>query len=119
MRAVVHIMMFLAWLLYGAMPAQAAFGLTMPMRDVSGQTSHAQHTDHVAPGSQPHHAAKGDPCPHRGSLNHAPFCAACIVLIPQFRFAHMERLPHDHPKRSMLHAFIGSIPAPPLPPPRA
>ncbi|MBD8685838.1 hypothetical protein IFT56_02715 [Rhizobium sp. CFBP 13717] len=119
MRPVFHMLMFLAWLLYGAMPAQAAFGLSVPTSDATSQMSHEQHADHAASESEAHHAGKGDPCPHRGSMSHAPFCAACIVLIPQFRLAKMERLPHGNPKSHVLHAFIGTVPAPPLPPPRA
>jgi hypothetical protein len=118
MRHVVHMLMFLAWLLYGAMPAQVAFGLSTPTSDAASQMSHTQHADHAVAGSKTDDAGKGDPCPHRGSMSHAAFCVACIVLIPQFRFAQMAPLPHGHPKRHVLQAFIGSVPSPPLPPPR-
>jgi hypothetical protein len=119
MRPVIHMLMFLACLLYGAMPAQAAFGLSIPTSDANSQMSLAQHADHAASKPAPHHAGIGDPCPHRGSMSHAPFCAACVVVIPQFRFAQKARLTQVHPQGNPQQAFIGNIPAPPLPPPRA
>ncbi|MGV1870710.1 hypothetical protein [Agrobacterium rosae] len=119
MRSFVHMLMFLACVLYSAMPAQAALSMSTPMNTVKTHVSETEHGDHDMPMASSENAEKGDPCPHRGSMTHAPFCAACLVLIPDLRFAEKGRAPHAYPKPDLQGAFIGNVPPPPLPPPRA
>ncbi|QYA05903.1 hypothetical protein [Agrobacterium larrymoorei] len=52
-------------------------------------------------------------------MTHAPFCAACLVLLPDLTFAEKGTSPHAAPLPEVQAAFIGNQPAPPLPPPRA
>ncbi|WHA40739.1 hypothetical protein [Agrobacterium larrymoorei] len=52
-------------------------------------------------------------------MTHAPFCAACLVLLPDLTFAEKGTPPHAAPLPEVQAAFIGNQPAPPLPPPRA
>ena len=101
MRLFVRTLMFLGCLLYGAMPAQSA--MTMPM---------AHQTEDSTVNS-------GYPCPHRGDMKHAPFCAACIVVLPEFVFHDVGRLPFSYPKPDLGKAMMTGAPSPPLRPPRA
>ncbi len=119
MRFVVHMLMFLAWMLYGAMPAQAAVSMSIPMSKVKVHASEMTHGGHAMPVAPSENIDTNDPCPHRGSMTHAPFCAACLVLIPELRVAEKGRAPLGYPKPELQRAFIGNVPAPPLPPPRA
>ena len=109
MRLVVRTLMFLACMLYGAMPAQSALSLSMP------DSVNMHVSDMVSEAGMDH----GDPCPHSKTMTHAPFCAACLLLIPELRFAEKGQSPYAYPVPDLHRAFMGTIPAPPLPPPRA
>ena len=127
-------MMFAAWLLYGAMPAMAVpdmggiTGVPMAVEPMAeAGHGHALHQD-MAAGSDAtatDHAshAHGDtekPCPH-GSAKAcvAPFCAACLVLLPQITFADTGRFIHPTPEPEDASPLILSAARPPVPPPRA
>nr|WP_181013747.1 hypothetical protein [Agrobacterium rosae]MDX8302943.1 hypothetical protein [Agrobacterium rosae] len=112
-------LMFLACMLCSAMPAQAALSTSMPVNTVKTHVSEMERGEHAMPMASSENAEKGDPCPHLGSTTHAPFCAACLVLIPELRFAEKGRAPLGYPRPELQQAFIGNIPPPPLPPPRA
>lgn len=123
MRLLIRTLMLLSCLLYAYMPAQAALSVVPAI----GQTAHGLmvekngHGHHepvaVKPALQ-QHVSIGDPCPHRGNIGHAAFCAACVVVIPQVDFAEASKMLYAYPHPDLGTAFVGNVPAPPLPPPR-
>ncbi|MFK3777970.1 hypothetical protein [Agrobacterium sp. NPDC089420] len=127
MSLMVRTLMFLACLLYGAMPAQMA--MSMPVgagMAVSSQPamSHGNaHSNHGAAHGQG--AAKapesgtGDCCPHGDGVAHPGSCAACLIVVPQTIFADGGRMIFAYPKPQRGNLFNGKAFAPPLPPPRA
>jgi hypothetical protein len=112
MRLFIRTLMFLGCLLYGAMPAQSA--MTMPM--ASEHDNHSMPMAHEAGGFA---ANNGYPCPHRGDMKHAPFCAACIVVLPELVFLDAGKTLFSYPKPGLGAALLTGSPAPPLRPPRA
>jgi hypothetical protein len=132
MKHLAAMMMFAAWLLYGAMPAMAVPGMVaMPTAAaMSVETSpgdHAQHHDMKAGDGQAKdvhaghaHEDMSKPCPH-GSGNGcvAPFCAACLVLLPDMAFAEADRFVHPTPEPEAGPALVVPASRPPTPPPRA
>jgi hypothetical protein len=126
MTRLAAIMMFAAWLLYGAMPVMA-----MPTPSTAQQPTaemamqdHAQHHDMATAGStapSPHaHGDAQSQCPHgSGKGCMAPFCAACLVLLPQIAFADPSRFVHPHPAPEPVAPLVISASRPPTPPPRA
>src|SRR5687768_4331056 len=98
MSQVVRTLMFLACLLYGAMPAQMA--MSMPMGMAVSSQSTMKHGD-----AHSHHAADRDDafqahpentadkagtvgcCPHGDDAAHPGSCAACLIVVPRTIFA--------------------------------
>jgi hypothetical protein len=129
MRQLAAMMMFAAWLLYGAMPAMAMpdmRGITaVPMAEAGH--GHAPHQDMTAgsdatPTDHASHAhgETEKPCPHgSGKGCVTPFCAACLVLLPQITFADTGRFIHPVPGPEDASPLILSAARPPVPPPRA
>ncbi|AYM04548.1 hypothetical protein G6L26_001510 [Agrobacterium radiobacter] len=130
MSQVVRTLMFLACLLYGAMPAQMAMSMPTgmaassqsPMKHDDAHSHHADDRDH---GSQKHaenaaHKAEtGGCCPHGDNAAHPGSCAACLIVVPRTIFADSGRMTFAYPKPQRGIAFDGKAFAPPLPPPRA
>jgi len=120
MRLVVRTLMFLACLLYGAMPGTAAMDMSMPAaKALASGLALDEHAGHGIANSAEHTENQGSPCPHEKSMTHAPFCAACLVLLPDLVFAEKGRSPHAAPLPALQASLLGNMPAPPLPPPRS
>jgi hypothetical protein len=131
MRQLAAIMMFAAWLLYGAMPAMAVMpmagsamtgmpmdaGTSMPQHAVSAHSGHGD----VAQ-SDPMHGEMQQPCPHRSEGDNkicvAPFCSACLVIPPHITFADSGRFIHRYPAPETGPSLIVYGAAPLTPPPR-
>ena len=125
MKQLAAMMMFAAWLLYGAMPAMA----TMPM---GGQPDHMM-SDHAMSGhgdamngatqAAHMHGDTQQPCPHAGESGNeicvAPFCSACLVVPPHIIFSDSGRFRHHYPAPETGPSLIVSGTAPLTPPPRA
>ncbi len=115
--------MFLACLMYGYMPGMATanvFALPSEMHGstpLEKQTGH--HGEHAMDAAGGEASGPQDPCPHKDTMTHAPFCAACLVLLPELTFAEKGQAPHAAPMPHLQRAFIGNLLSPPLPPPRA
>lgn len=108
-------LMFVAWLLYGAMPVLASFP---PPVTVTTGTDHATMSDkNDNMSGHPSHCA--DPCPHCGSAQHAPFCAACLVLPAVIDIADGGRPAVSQILPQIMNGFAAAMPAPPEPPPRS
>ncbi len=131
MKQFAAIMMFAAWLLYGAMPAVA---MPSMQHEMPGQTAisasamleqdHAQHGEKTAEaGSRQTHGDTQQPCPHSGTGENkicvAPFCSACLVVLPHIAFADTGRFIHRYPAPETGPSLIVSGTAPLTPPPRA
>lgn len=115
--------MFFACLMYGYMPGMATVGMSASVIEnhlekqqaETGSSGHGSHVKIVVYDAN----SASDPCPHKKSMTHAPFCAACLVLLPELVFAEKGQPPHGAPLPERQRAFVGNLPAPPLPPPRA
>lgn len=130
MSQVVRTLMFLACLLYGAMPAQMAMGMTAGMM-VSSQSpmkhekAHSHLADDREHGSQTHaenaahKSGTGGCCPHGGDASHPGSCASCLIVVPRTIFTDSGRMTFAYPQPQRGIVFDGKASAPPLPPPRA
>jgi hypothetical protein len=128
MKRFAVMIMFAAWLLYGAMPAMTMpAAAPMPQPSVEAAHDHTQHdgmtanTDRAQADHTSHaHGDAEKPCPH-GSGNGcvAPFCAACLMLLPEISFAETDRFIHPTPEPEDASSLIPSAARPPVPPPRA
>lgn len=130
MSQVVRTLMFLACLLFGAMPVQMALSMpTATGKTVSSQTpikhdAHSHHSDrdggsHTQGKNAPYSAAMGGCCPHGDNAAHPGSCAACLIVVPRTIFADAGRMTFAYPKPQRSTLFNGEAFAPPLPPPRA
>jgi hypothetical protein len=125
MKRLAAMMMFAAWLLYGAMPAMAMPVMTSAPQDA--MQDHSQHHDMQkmadksgATQTAPQHGDAEKPCPHgSGKGCVAPFCAACLVLLPDITFADPGRFVHPTPDPQDAPSLVISAARPPIPPPRA
>ena len=134
MHLMVRTLMFLACLLYGAMPVQMAMGMqatagmdvaSQPaMNHQSSHTNHAGDRDidaetHGQEVAKTHGSGIGDCCPHGDNAAHPGSCAACLIVVPRTIFADAGRMIFAYPKPQRGIIFNGKAFAPPLPPPRA
>ncbi|MGK6313999.1 hypothetical protein [Neorhizobium sp. DT-125] len=121
------LLMVFAWLLYGAMPVVA-----MPLAPAAVERSETVAQDHA-----PHHGkhdhgkpaetakaahVHGDaqqPCPHGAKSCIAPFCAACLTLLPDIAISGEDRFAHGYPAPAIDQALVPPATAPLTPPPRA
>lgn len=128
MRLTIRLLMFLACLLYGAMPAQMAMGMPGSSQPaISREVAHSNlaagrelsalslRQDAVEVGKND----TGDCCPHGGDAAHPGSCAACLIVVPQTVFADAGRMIFSYPKPQRGTVFNDRAFAPPLPPPRA
>jgi len=131
MRQLATIMMFAAWLLYGAMPAMAVMsmaGAAMagaainvgPAMSQHAMPVHSGHGDVAQSGSM--HGEMQQPCPHKSEGGNkicvAPFCSACLVMPPHITFADNDRFLHRYPAPETGLSLTVSGSAPLTPPPR-
>lgn len=127
MKQIAAILMFAAWLLYGAMPAMAMPSMPHPMSgemdmstSMTAMQDHAQHTDKMANAASSHvHGDVDQRCPHGGKACVAPFCSACLVVLPEMAFADNGRFIHRYPAPERGLSLVTSGMAPLTPPPRA
>jgi hypothetical protein len=122
MSRIAAIMMFLAWLLYGAMPA-----VGMPIMQPVEETAQASMPDHAMHGmgkatqmaEKTHvHGKSQQNCPHGGKICVTPFCAACLTLLPEISFA-SQRSAQLYPNPALARSLLSAASAPLIPPPRA
>ncbi|RWX77112.1 hypothetical protein EPK99_15790 [Neorhizobium lilium] len=122
MKRLAPIAMFLAWLLYGAMPAMGMPSIATPGMQHT-DTQPADHSTHSQPAvmgaDKALHSTLEKHCPHGGKICSAPFCAGCLTTIPSFGARHDEPFSHDAPAPADAEALVSSGSAPPTPPPRA
>ncbi|WP_236776547.1 MULTISPECIES: hypothetical protein [Rhizobium/Agrobacterium group] len=134
MRLMIRTLMFLACLLYGAMPAQMAMSMPVSadmavssqpaMNHENGRSNHTGNRDlgaetHGQDTAKAHKSGMGDCCPHGDDAAHPGSCAACLIVVPQMIFADAGRMIFAYPKPQRGILFNGKAFAPPLPPPRA
>ncbi|MFK0209029.1 hypothetical protein [Agrobacterium sp. NPDC090283] len=132
MSQVVRTLMFLACLLYGAMPTQMAMSMPTatgmaassqpPMKHEGAHSHPAADRDegsqaHAENGA--HKAGTGGCCPHGGDATHPGSCAACLIVVPRTIFTDSGGMAFAYPKPQRGIVFDGKAFAPPLPPPRA
>ena len=127
MKQFAAMMMFAAWLLYGAMPVVAMpsmphemAGQTATSGSYMGMHDHGQHGEDAAKTASSHGDGHGpQPCPHGSKICVAPFCSACLVVLPDVDFADIGRFIHRYPAPETGPSLVISGPAPLTPPPRA
>lgn len=120
MRFIIRTLMFMACILQSAMPLRAGLAMSVPVKaqiHVSAGND-ADHGDHSMPMAGSESTESAYPCPHRGTMIHAPHCAACLVLIPELNFAEKGRALDPYPIPDLQQAFLSNGLAPPVPPPR-
>ncbi len=134
MKQLAAIMMFAAWLLYGAMPALAMpfmphemTGQTVPSGTPMASHDHSQYAgtaDIAAGNTTTAHAgdAQGghrQSCPNGNQICAAAFCSACLVVLPDLAFADTGRFIHRYGAPQTGAPLIFSGLAPLTPPPRS
>jgi hypothetical protein len=121
MSRLAAILMFAAWLLYGAMPA---VGMPYVPADQGAPVmqDHSQHHDHgkVTETAKAAHSQgpSQQPCPHGGKTCVTPFCAACLTLLPELAIGETGRSAHAYPSPATEQALLFPATAPLTPPPR-
>ncbi|MDE1159622.1 MAG: hypothetical protein PW791_15365 [Neorhizobium sp.] len=143
------LLMFLAWLLYGAMPATAMpmgdspmtgmdmsdmaggiapHAMTGMMHDHGGSTGSSNRASGAASGRVPITTAPAAKvaairdaphCPHGGKVCVAPFCAACLTLLPELVFIDGRAVAYRYPAPGLVPDRPSNGPSPATPPPRA
>ncbi|WJR67997.1 hypothetical protein QTA58_04350 [Neorhizobium sp. CSC1952] len=124
MSRLAALLMFFAWLLYGAMPVVAMPPVpgTVVERTEAVTRHHGEH-DHgktIETAKAAHaHGDMQKPCPHGGKGCVAPFCAACLTLPPEIAAGDGSPFDYAYPAPAVERALLPSAPAPLTPPPRA
>jgi len=124
MSRLAALLMFCAWLLYGAMPAVGMPYMPLPaVQSVPAMKDDAQHHEHgkmVETAKATHsHARSQQPCPHGGKVCVTPFCAACLTLLPELAIGNDSPFLYDYPAPAVERALVSPATAPLTPPPRA
>ncbi len=124
MKRLAAIAMFLAWLVYGAMPAVGMPMMAQPIQhgtmqhDGMQQGDPAGHSQHMAAaGVVPD--GHGKDCADGSKICSAPFCASCLSTVPAFAARNEGPFLHEAPAPAVEHAVVTPRRAPPTPPPRA
>lgn len=121
MSRLAALLMFVAWLLYGAMPAVGMPSMPMQpapvLQEHSGVHDHGQMAE--AAKAEHSHGSTQQLCPHGGKTCVTPFCAACLTLLPEIALGDNSPLIHSHPAPGTELALVYPAPAPLTPPPRA
>ncbi|MBP2560135.1 hypothetical protein J2857_002904 [Neorhizobium galegae] len=124
MSRLAAIMMFFAWLLYGAMPAVGMPSMPVPAEHTAQvMQDRAQHRDHgttteMAKASHAHGSPQ-QPCPHGGKTCVTPFCAACLTLLPALAIGDGGRSAYAYPSPAIEQVPVSPPTAPLTPPPHA
>lgn len=123
MSRLAALLMFCAWLLYGAMPAVGMSYMPVPaVPSAPAMKDHSQHRDHgktVETAKAGHsHAPSQQPCPHGGKICATPFCAACLTLLPELAIGDDSPFHYDYPAPAIERALVSPAAAPLTPPPR-
>lgn len=121
MRAIAILTMFVAWLIYGAMPALGSCpmcdqsipqqqvtsmqmaGMSMPASPISLPAVDGQHSKTASP---------------MDCLGHIAFCAFCLIVPPLAAIAEARSTAYSYPAPSLAHPLQDARPAPASPPPR-
>lgn len=123
MSRLAALLMFVAWLLYGAMPAVGMPSLPAATQIITAMQDHSGHQGHEAMAgateAQQQHGDGQQPCPHGGKTCVTPFCAACLTLLPEFSPGREQRVAHSYPTPATMREIVSPGPAPLTPPPRA
>ncbi|MCB5203095.1 hypothetical protein LH464_11495 [Neorhizobium sp. T786] len=121
MSRLAAMLMFLSWLLYGAMPAMASVPVTTSMQ----HTAHAASLEVQPSAHQDHAHAKAvqaadesPPCPHGGKSCITPLCAACLTIVPYAAEGCGGALHLSGPVPDLTRALVASEPGPLERPPR-
>ncbi|MBW6420866.1 hypothetical protein KX729_05380 [Rhizobium sp. XQZ8] len=121
MSRLAALLMFVAWLLYGAMPAigmpYMAAEQVPAIQDHSGGHDHGKMAE--ATQAEHSHGSTQQPCPHGGKTCVTPFCAACLTLIPEIDAGDKSPFVHAYPAPGIELVLVYPAPAPLTPPPRA
>ena len=125
MKRLAPIAMFLAWLVYGAMPVVGMPAMAQPMQHATLQHESMQHGND--PAAHAEHMASADAlpdahgkdCADGTKICSAPFCAACLSTVPAFAARNEGPYLHEAPAPSVERALVTPRSAPPTPPPRA
>lgn len=123
MRTIAVLTMFVAWLLYGAMPAlancpicrsevAAPLAVAHEHGEMAGASAMADHAT-----KQPHGDDRNaNPC--AGDMAHVPFCAACLAMPPTLVAEAGNALGFSYPAPTSSEPLRALPRAPPPPPPR-
>ncbi|MGF9562755.1 hypothetical protein [Neorhizobium sp. JUb45] len=116
-------LMALACLLYAAMPLAAAPVAAVAEPAMVMTHDHAGHDaamkNMAAMDHSSHSGKSSKPCPHGGKGCVTPFCAACLVLLPDLAFQPLSRFVSSYPPPSPAPEMVPHAPGLDLPPPRA
>ncbi|MEB2846844.1 hypothetical protein GAO09_16990 [Rhizobiales bacterium RZME27] len=116
-------LMAIACLLYAAMPVWAtpmgtvavpSMEMAAMVHDHDSHDMSAMVTDHAN-----HSGKSAKPCPHGAQGCVTPFCAACLVILPDQAFQPLSRIAFSYPAPSPASELVPHAPALNLPPPRA
>jgi hypothetical protein len=124
MSRLATVLMFVSWLLYGAMPAVGMPSImpasTQQMSSAPAHSAAHDHSKMAATAKAEHsHGNTQQPCPHGGKTCVTPFCAACLTLLPEIVAGDDSPFAHSHPAPDVVLALVYPALAPLTPPPRA
>ncbi len=115
-------LMTIACLLYAGMPAWSVPAKAAPLAAITISNDHGNHgaAHNMAAMDHSNHSGKSSkPCPHGGEGCVTPFCAACLVVLPDPVFQPLARFAFSYPAPPHAPEMIPHAPALTLPPPRA
>jgi hypothetical protein len=115
-------LMALACLLYVGMPAWSVPAKAAPVAAVAMSHDHGDHAvakNMAGTGHANHSGKSAKPCPHGAEGCVTPFCAACLVVLPDLAFQPLSRIGFSYPAPEPARALLPHGPDLNLPPPRA
>ncbi len=123
MRLLATLMMLIAWLFYGAMPALANCPICDPVTvmpaasTISIHGSMADMPGMAAHGGMMQHQDKKPENPCAGGMGHVASCAACLALTPTLAVSGGQH-GFSYPAPALSKRLADSRPQPTPPPPR-
>jgi len=121
MRFFAILMMLIAWLFYGAMPALANCPVcdsVMAMPVVSTMSMQNNMPGMTGHGDMVQNKDKKPDNPCAGGMAHVPSCAACLAVTPVLAVADGKQHAFSYPVPAPGQRLAGSRPEPMAPPPR-
>lgn len=115
-------LMAIACLLYVGMPAWSVPAKAAPLATIAMPQDHRDHggAKNMAAMDHASHSGKSaKPCPHGGEGCVTPFCAGCLVVLPDPAFQPLNRMAFSYPAPSPAPEMVPHAPSLNLPPPRA